>query len=239
MMINFLGWVVRRRVAVLVAAALTAVALQVLLQATGNLGDLRLSLLAGLPVLVLVLGTALAAHRFHPARLVARPEVSALDVPVSPGKVFGAAAYTLAVSPALGMMVRDIAAAENLWYFSAAVGLLLAGMLARFWRAALGQFGVRLSPDGIVGRQVSRSLFVPWEALAAPRAASPRGTQQVTLHLARPELVRQRGLRHASRTMLPAVGVDAELLASTINEYANRADLRPVIGSAPTLSATR
>jgi hypothetical protein len=98
-----------------------------------------------------------------------------------------------------------------------------------------GRFGVRLSPEGIVGRQIPGSLFVPWEALATPCSAYAHDAHQVTLYLARPELVRRRGLRFGGPALLPAAGVDAELLARAIQEYSNRADTRSAIGSEPEL----
>lgn len=130
----------------------------------------------------------------------------------------------------LSGLVRGIAAGTDPW-FSVSFAVPFAGMLAAFWWSALGRFGVRLSPDGIVDRQVFGSLFVPWDALATPCSAYPHDAHQVTLYLAHPELGRRRGRWIGGPASLPAAGVDAELLARAIHEYSNRADLRSSIGS--------
>lgn len=230
MVINFFGWVARRRVPLLVMALVTAVALQVLLRYTQNSYDFRLRGAAGvLPALAFVLCSAFAARFFHPAKLVARPEVPALDVPANPGVVLiSAMGYTFFAVFILGGLARDIAAYEELWWLPAILAVLLTGQLAAFWRSALGGFGARLTPDGIKFRESFGSLFIPWEALVT---AYPRDALQVTLHLAHPELVRGRGFRYSRPTLVPAAGVDAELLARAIHEYANSAQLRPGIGT--------
>jgi hypothetical protein len=231
MMIDFLGWVARRRAAVLTTALLTAVVLQVLRQATGNGHSFGLNLaFTLLPVSVLVLGSALSVRVFHSAKLVARPDVPAFEVSANPSAVLGAAGYTFFVASVVGSAVRDNQTSVD-FLFAAGSAVLPVGVLVALWWAALGRFGVRLGPDGIIDRQPFGSLHVPWEALAIPRPAFPRNGQQVTLHLARPELVRRRGLRFGAQTLLPAAGLDPELLARAIHEYANRADIRSTIGS--------
>jgi hypothetical protein len=235
MMIDVLGWVARWRVAVLTVALVTAVVLQVLLQTTENDPAWQLRLAAGiLPFVALVLWSAVSARSLHPAKLVARPEVPAFDVPANPAVVLGAAGYTFLVATMVSGWVRDIASGTDLW-FSVSFAVPMAAMLAAFWWSALGRFGVRLTPDGIVDRQVFGSLFVPWDALATPCSAYPHDAHQVTLYLAHPQLVRRRGLRSGGPTSLPAAGVNAELLARTIHEYSNHADLRSAIGSAAEL----
>lgn len=229
-MIQILGWVARLRVALLTMALLTAVALQVLLRNTGS--DFGLRLAAGIvPPVAFILCSAVAARFFHPAKLVARPEVPAFDVPANPTVVLASIGYTFFAVLMVSGLVRDIAADEELWWLAAILAILVAGQLAAFWSSALGRFGARLSPDGIEFRELFGSRFTPWDALATPLAAYPHDAQQVTLHLAHPELVRRRGLRHTSPTSLPAAGVNAEFLARAVHEYANRADLRPAIGS--------
>ncbi|GAA4605407.1 hypothetical protein BJY16_005381 [Actinoplanes octamycinicus] len=231
MMINFFGWEARRRVAVLVAALLTAVALQVLRQTAGNGHALRFSLLvAALPAVPFILGAAVAGQRYRPAWLVARPEVPALDVPANPSAVLGAAGYTFVAVHIVGGMIRYLEAGPELW-FTVAVIALVGGQQAALWRAALGRFGVRLTPAGITDRQPYGDLFIPWDALDTAPAAFPRKAHQVALRLARPDLVRKRGFRGGDRALLPAAGVDAQLLASTINGYADRTDARIAIGS--------
>lgn len=230
-MIGLPGWVARRRVVVLTVAVVTAVVLQVLFRTIENdhAWQLRLAATVLLPFALLLWSVAYA-RSFHPARLVARPEVPAFDVPANPAVVIAAVAYTLLVAPMMTGLVRDIAAGTDLW-FSVSLVVPSAGLVAAFWWWALGRFGVRLRPDGIVDRQVFGSLFAPWDALATPQSAYPDNAQQVTLYLAHPELVRRRGLRPGSAASLPAAGVNAELLARAIQEYSNRADLRWAIGS--------
>ncbi|MFD1373400.1 hypothetical protein [Actinoplanes sichuanensis] len=227
-----LGWVVRRRAVLSTTALLTAVALQVLPRYAENGHHLGFRLAVGiLPAIPFLLCSAFAARVFHPAKLVARPEASAFDVPVGPSAVLAATGQTFFVFFLLGGPVRAVAADEGLWWLAAILAVLLTGQLAAFWRAALGRFGTRLTPDGIEFRDVFGSLFLPWQALATPRSARPRDAQQVTLHLAHPELVRRRGFRYSGPALLPAAGVDAQLLARAIHEYANDADLRSTIGS--------
>jgi hypothetical protein len=182
---------------------------------------------------------AVSARSYHPAKLAARPAVPAFDVPANPGVILGATGYTFLGVTALGILTSDIEAATTDVWFSASIAALWAGLLAAFWSSALGRSGVRLTPDGIVDRQVFGSLFVPWDALATPLSAYPHDAQQVTLYLAHPELIRRRGLRLGSPTMLPAAGVDAELLARVIHEYSNRPDIRSAMGSEAELHRLR
>ncbi len=231
MMINFLGWVARRRVAVLVVSLLAAVALQVVRHDYSPW-------VTAVPAFAFILCMAVAARVFHPARLVARPEVPALDVPANPGAVLGAAAYTFVVVPILGVAFRDNQEAVDYWFAAAAV-VILGGQLAAFWWPALGRFGVRLTPDGITDRQVYSRLFVPWAALATPESAVARGAHQVVLRYARPDLVRKRGFRIDGRATLSAAGIDAALLARTINAYSNDPAARSAIGSEGPTPAVR
>jgi hypothetical protein len=199
--------VARRRVAVLVIALLTAVALQPFYPLW----------VAGLPAIALAVCAAVAGRVFHPA--------PAPQVPANPAAVLRAAACTFFIVPILGVALRNNQDAVDYWFAAAAV-VIFGVQLAAFWWSALGRFGVRLTPDGITDRQVYSRLFVPWEALATPEAAVARDKHQVVLRFARPGLVRRRGLRLDGRAALPAAGVDADLLARTINEYANHAAAR-------------
>jgi hypothetical protein len=144
--------------------------------------------------------------------------------------IIGVAGFTFIATKWLGSLIRDLAAGEDLW-FGIVFGAVWIGVLAPHWAAALGRFGVRLRPDGIVDRQVFGSLFVPWTALATPYPAVNYDPRQVTLFLAHPERTRRRGFRHGGRELLPAAGVNAELLARAIHEYTNRPELRAAIGS--------
>jgi hypothetical protein len=230
--IMFLEWVARRRMGVLTMALVTAVVLQVLVQTLENDHAWKISLSVNILLpFALLLGSAVSARSYHPAKLAARPAVPAFDVPANPGVVLGTAGYTFLGVTSLGILTSDIEAATTDVWFSASIAAIWAGLLAAFWSSALGRFGVRLTPAGIVDRQVFGSLFVPWDALAIPHSAYPHDAQQVTLYLAHPELVRRRGLRLRSPTMLSAAGVDAELLARAIHEYSNRPDLRSAMGS--------
>ncbi|MFI1996110.1 hypothetical protein [Actinoplanes sp. NPDC020271] len=229
MMINILGWVARRRSAVLIMALVTAVALQVLLRATGNAGH---AVIAFLPVFVLFVPVVVAVRSFRPAGLVARPEVPALDVPTSPGVVLGTVLYTFFVVPLLIEMLVAATDEPDLWWMFAGSVSIIGGMTAAYWRRALARFETRLTPDGITDRRPYGSLFVPWDALEPYTTVSPGG-RRVDLSLARPGLVRRRGWRLVGPAVLPAVGADAHLLARTINEYANHPGLRPAIGTEP------
>lgn len=231
MMINFLEWVARRRVPVLIMTLVTAVGLQVLYQAARGDQWLVVELAVGiLPWFALLLCAHSAARGFHPVRLVARPEVPAFETPADPSAVLHAAGFTFLVAYQAGSWVRDREMTVERWLTSGWAVVFL-GLLVILWWSALGRFGVRLTPDGIVDRQVSGSLHVPWDAFATPYAAYPHDAGQVTLYLARPELVRKRGLRRRGPQLLPATGVDAELLARAIHEYANHPDRRPAVGS--------
>ncbi|KUL29739.1 hypothetical protein [Actinoplanes awajinensis] len=231
MMINIFGWVARRRVAVLVVSLVVAVILQVLRRTVGDGHSLRLNLAIGvLPLIPFVVGMAIAVRVFHPAELIARPEVPAFDVPANPAAVLGAASYTFFAVFALGGAFHGLVTGMDVVLASPLV-VVVGGQLAAFWWAALGRCGVRLTPDGIVDRQVHGRLFVPWDALTTPDPAHPRDPHQVTLRIGRPDMVRKRGFRSGGRTVLPATGVSAELVSRAINEYANRPEARSAIGS--------
>ncbi|MEV4283829.1 hypothetical protein [Actinoplanes xinjiangensis] len=231
MMIAALGWVARRRVAVLTVTLLAAIVLQVLLKVTDSdrIWELILGV-NGLLQIVFLLWWAVSARSVRPAPLVARPEVPSFDVPTAPSAVLGAVFSTFVGANSLGMLLRDMEAGTGLWV-SASFVLLWAGLLALYWRLALGRFGVRLGRDGISDRQALGSQFVPWDALAAPCSAITDDPHEVSLLLTHPELVRRRGLRLGKASSLPAAGGNAEFLARAINEYANHVVLRPGIGS--------
>lgn len=233
---SILGWVARRRVAVLSAATLTSVVAGVLVLVPAIGRDLTGAFVARtlLPLAFIML-SAYAAHVHHPARLIARPGVPAFDVPAGPGAVLTAAGLTVYACPALAYLATD---GDSPWLL-ACVAVTVAGLLATHWTAALGRSGVRLTPDGIEDRGRFGSLVVPWDALDVPRAAFPADAQQVNLYLARPQLVRKRGLRVRGPGGLPATGINAEFLARTIHEYANRPDLRPTVGSEAALARLR
>jgi hypothetical protein len=231
MMINIFWWVARRRLAVLAVSLSAAVILQILRQTAGDGHSLRLNLtISVLPVILLVLCAAVAARVFHPAKLIARPEIPAFDVPVNPAVVLGAASYNFFAVFLLSGTLHGLVTGLD-FVFAAPVVLIIGGQLAALWWAALGRYGVRIAPDGIIDRQVYARMFVPWDALAAPDPAYSRDSHQVILRVGRPGLVRRRGLRIGGRALLPAAGVSAELLTRAINEYANHPEARSAIGS--------
>jgi hypothetical protein len=203
----------------------------VFLRTTENDRTWQLGLAVSTLLTVALFGWSVVCARiFHPAKLVARPEVPAFDVPPNPGVVLGTTGFTFVVVMMLSGLVRDIATGTDLW-FSVTFAVPFAGMLAVWWWSALGRFGARLIPAGIIDRQMFGSLFIPWDALATPCSAYAHNAHQVTLYLAHPELVRRRGLRFGGPGLLPAAGINAELLARAIHEYANRAGTRSDIGS--------
>ncbi|GAA2853348.1 hypothetical protein Acy02nite_50620 [Actinoplanes cyaneus] len=236
MMINILEWVARRRVAVLVVSLSVAVLLQVLRHTAGDGHSLRLDLVIGvLPVLPLILCAAVVGRTFHPAKLIARPEVPALDVPANPAVVLGSAGYTFFAVFLLGATTQGLVTGLD-FAFAAPALVIIGGQLAAFWWAALGRYGVRLTPDGIIDRQVYGRLFVPWEALATVEPAYPRDAHRVVLRVERLDLVRKRGFRAGGRTLLPAAGVSAAFLTHAINQYASHPESRPAIGSVTALT---
>ncbi|MFF0379794.1 hypothetical protein [Actinoplanes missouriensis] len=231
MKIGVLEWVARRRVLVL-AASLVVVAVFEVLHEVTEIGDVWFLVLAAHAFLMigLIVYSGTATRLYHPPLLVARPDVPAFDVPASPGPVLAAAGFTIAGAKMGIGTGRDVVAGVDVAFGAPLLALWLV-LIVALWVAALGRNGVRLRPDGIVDRQIFGSLFVPWEALSTPHAAYAADPYRISLFLAHPERTRRRGLRAGKRTMLPATGVDAELLARAIHEYANRPDLRDAIGS--------
>lgn len=216
-----LGWVVRWRVAVLVAALVSSFVVGV----AGLDGHWLVSLVWRILLpFGLLLYSSMIARTHHPAVLVARPPVPALEVPPNPWMVLGAAGYTLLSARLIGEAFLDDG-------FSVGIAVFAGLCTIAFWTAALGRFGVRLYPEGIASREVFGSVFVPWEALGGPRPAFAYHVQQVTLTVADPARIRRRGLRFGDPAKLSAAGVSAELLARAIHEYANRPELRPAIGT--------
>ncbi|SDT44639.1 hypothetical protein [Actinoplanes derwentensis] len=230
-----LGWVVRWRLWLLVGALVASAAFEVGRRVLGHDFGWVVSLV--LQVLLpfgLLLVASLTVRDHHPAVLVARAEVPALEVPPNPGMVLLAVAYTLGVH-ATGALAWDLLMDGDIWWPVGLVTVWLA-LLALVWRAALGRFGVRLYSEGIVSRELLGSVFIPWEALGGPRPAFAYTPEQVTLTVAEPGRIRKRGLRLGDPAMLPAAGVSAELLARAIHEYANRPELRSAIGTAEELA---
>ncbi|HWS39118.1 MAG TPA: hypothetical protein VN408_41045 [Actinoplanes sp.] len=235
-----LGWVVRWRVPLLVGTLLIFGGFEVGRQIAGYHPGWPVTLVLNLVLPgSLILWSASIARGYHPAVLVARPVVPALEVPPNPVMVLAAVGYTMFGTRLLGGLARDLMVGDGAWGFSVGIVVFWGLFLSAFWASALGRFGVRLYPEGIVSREVLGSVFVPWEALGGPRPAFAYDAQQVTLTVADPARVRKRGLRFGEPARVPAAGVSAELLARTIHEYSNRPELRAAIGTEEELARFR
>lgn len=230
-----LGWVVRWRVPLLTGTLLVFGGFEVWRQIAGYHPGWPVTLVLNVVLPgFLILWSASVARGYHPAVLVARPAVPALEVAPNPVMVLAAAGYTMFGTRLLGGLARDLTEGDDAaLMFSAGIVVFWGLCLSAFWLSALGRFGVRLYPEGIVNREVFGSVFVPWEALGGPRPAFAHDAQQVTLTVADPRRIRirRRGLRFGDPARLPAAGVSAELLARAIHEYANRPELRAAIGT--------
>jgi len=183
----------------------------------------------GSTMLLLVL-SLVAAFRYHPAVLVARPQEPAFAARPNPAVVFTAAVFMLQGGFLVADSVHDILDGEELWGLSAIIIGLWVFVLILHWRLTWGWFGVQLRPDGVYDRQPLGSLFIPWDAFARAYPSAPSGTQRVALYYERPELVRSRGLRPGGPNA-PAAGIDAAFLARTINEYVAHPEYRSAIGT--------
>ena len=180
--------------------------------------------------LVLLALTLVAAFRYHPAVLVARPQEPAFAAQPNPAWVFAASVFLLQGGFIVADNIHDIMEGEELW----GLGVILVGLsvfaLMLHWHLAWGWFGVQLQPDGVHDRQPLGSLFIPWDAFVHAYPAAPNGTQQVALYYERPELVRRRGLRPDGQN-IPAASIDTAFLAWTINEYVAHPEYRSAIGT--------
>jgi len=179
-----------------------------------------------LPLLVLSV-VAAALHR--PAVLFVRPEPPAFATATNLAPVFIAAVFTILAGCLVSEDVGDIVDGEEFWALNvvtAGFWVLVAGFhLYLSW----GSFGVRLRPEGVYNRQPLGSLFVPWEAFAPGYPAVPVRNNGLTLYYQRPDLVRRRGLRVGSLSLL--TGTDATYLAHVIHQYVSSPDHRAAIGT--------
>ena len=181
-------------------------------------------------ILVLLSLFLVAALRYHPAALAARPRVPAFAAGPNPASVFIASVLLLQAGFSLADSIHDIVDGEELWIFGAVPAVLWVFLLVLVWRMAWGWFGVQLRPDGVHDRQLVGSLFVPWEAFVTAYPAVSDGAQRVALYYERPELVRRRGLR-VGGLHLPAASIDAGFLAWAIGVYVTHPEYRPAIGT--------
>ena len=227
-----LKWIARLRLPIL----LGALAIGVLNAALGVVRADRIPPLfilgIGLVNLVLFVLAFYAGARYRPAALVARPEVPAFDVPVSPALVLGAAlATTLGTAMAAGI-VDDALSGDAAWPIAVLFAALFVVLIAWWWAIALGRFGVRLRPDGIEDRQSLDSVFVPWEAFdGVEHPALAGSSHRILLHVARPELVRRRRRRDAEFVIVSSLSTDSVFLAGVIGRYAHRPESRSAIGT--------
>lgn len=171
-----------------------------------------------------------ATLRYHPAVLVARPQVPAFAAGPNPASVFIASVMLLQGGFTLADSIHDIVDGEELWIIGAIPAGLWVLLLILVWRMAWGWFGVHLGPDGVHDRQPGGSLFIPWDAFVRAYPAAPNGPQRVALYYERPESVRRRGLRLGGPS-LPAASIDAEFLARAIGQYVTHPEHRSAIGT--------
>jgi hypothetical protein len=130
-----------------------------------------------------------------------------------------------------GMIFLDVVFAAVMTILHTVWAAVLALHVAVAWRG----FAVEVTPEGVVVRAPLYRRLIPWAALAQggpPR--QPAGPKSVTLAVARPELVRQRGLPLFCGTRewpdVPA-GRHAWLLADVIRWYVNHPEDRAAIGT--------
>ncbi|GIF33263.1 hypothetical protein [Actinoplanes utahensis] len=225
-------WTARFRLPIL----LGALAIGVLYAVTGVVRTDRVQPLLligmGLVNLVLFLGAFYAGARYRPAALVARPDVPAFDVPVSPALVLGAAlATTLGTAMGAGI-VEDALSGDAAWVVAVLFAGLFVVLIAWWWALALGRFGVRLRPDGIEDRQSLGATFIPWEAFDGVDFPAHAGSpHRILLNVSRPGLVRKRGRRSGEITVVSSLSTDSVFLAGVIHWYAHRPEARAAIGT--------
>ncbi|MEV6305502.1 hypothetical protein AB0M02_39230 [Actinoplanes sp. NPDC051861] len=222
--------IARWRLAVFAVTVSLALLLGVLRETTDdrlvwNLATLVPLLLA----LVLVVSSLTLSNRRQQSWLEARPAVPELSTPANPVLILVAAGQTLLLTGYVTNLLLD-PGRDAVMLILAVLGIA-AGVLV--WTVAIGGFGVRLRPSGIVDRQPFGSLFIPWEALAADRPIDGWTTRDVTLSVTHPDLVRRTGLRRGGPIRLPAASVRPELLALAVTDYATRPDRRSLIGLEP------
>ncbi|MET8152530.1 hypothetical protein ACIBSW_20415 [Actinoplanes sp. NPDC049668] len=178
---------------------------------------------------VLLTLAMVAASRYHPATLVARPREQAFAAGPHPAPVFFAACVLCQGGFMVADSVHDLMAGDDLWALSAALVALWAVAVLLQFRLAWGWPGVHLRPDGVHDRQALGSLFIPWDALVPAYPAMPSG-RRIAFHFQRPDLVRRRGM-HPGGGSAQAGSVDAVFLARAINEYLQHPEYRPAIGT--------
>ncbi|MET0422425.1 MAG: hypothetical protein ABW046_01025, partial [Actinoplanes sp.] len=233
MMIRALAFVARWRLPVLLGTLVLAVVLGVAGQT--DVTWLPASLIAFSLAMLLIIVGAVTTLRYRPAGLVRAGSPPEFQVPPHPFAVFTAAAFTLLGGMLIAQNIGDIVEDGTWWPLSAAMALLWVLLLAFQWRTALGDFGLRLRPDGIVNRQVIGSQSVPWEAFATEYPALPDGRNRLALRLARPDLVQRRGALMPGPGTLMTAG-DPGYLSWLIHQYVADPERRAAIGTEAELS---
>ncbi len=203
------------------------------------------ALLRGVPAVLGVsfLVVLLLRHRngWHRATELARVGPGLPGVPTyAPVSWFVAAEVqllTLATVPLLELGVRadeEIPALTAPTLVLAAVGVLVLGWLVA--AALTGRPRVELTPDAVHVRDLAGRLTVPWDALRAGTPVRPDGDRMVRLAVARPELVRRRGIVFGSRrrplVLLQWLDVHPWFLADVLRWYVDHPAERASIGTA-------
>ena len=227
MLIPFLTALGRWRRFVLVAVLLLTVAIQV--GTAGRHPGPGVSLAVPVLAIGLVLLAVVVQRRFHPARLVAHPDVPAFAAPVSPYLTLNACFATLLGGSLMGDSVADLAAGRSPEDLDTVFVVVYLLVIALSWYLAWVSPGVSVRPDGVLDRQPLGRRFVPWDAIAADHPAVPASHDTVALSVTRPQAVIRSGL--ARRGDEIASTADTAFLARVINEYAADPAHRPAIGT--------
>ena len=184
-------------------------------------------------VLVVVLVVLMVAGWSQPKvrTLTVRSERQVFEAPAGPAPVYVALCCLTVATGQLGSVLRD-----RPRLFDVVWTVLWLLVAARWIMLAWDGLGVRLSPDGVRNRDVFGTVMTPWLALDrdVPPVAAP-GQPNVLLTVARPDLVRLRGVV-LSRRLLRADTVDAPFLAEVLRHYLAHPDARRSIGTTAELS---
>jgi hypothetical protein len=220
----------RWRLPVLLGTLVLAVVLGVAGQTDAEVVWLPAALIAfPLALLAMIAGAAVVLG-YRPAGLLRTGSPPEFRVPPHPYPVFTAAGFTLLGGMLIAQEIGNIVEDGSLWPLSVATALLWLLLLGFQWVTALGDFGIRLRPDGIVNRQAIGSQYFPWEAFAPEHPALPAGRNRLALRLAHPEMVRRRGTFMPGPGTLTTVG-DPGYLSRVIQQYVADPERRATIGT--------
>ena len=210
--VSIFAAVSRWRVPILLGFLVVAVGLSAGLE-TGYLGDAYFFLSLVFSMGPLFLGIA-AMLKYRPATLVQAPGSPDLVSVANPGMVLFAGGYTVLGANLVADGVGDLVAGDA-WWPGQASQFLWVLLLAFWWYLALGPFGLRLTPDGILQRHPLGSQFVPWDAVTWAR---PGRQNRVYFGVTDPARVVRRGF--GPRFLTPQS--DAAYVASAINARTGR-----------------